>query len=325
MTATPNTHPLADIAAGLTDLQPASAEYDSWADRIEAFQRAHSHVYARYPDYRYLPIEAFKLAAVTSFPSEEAERVFRSSGTSGQQRSTHYVRDLALYERSLLAGYDRFVASRFGFDAVYPTILGHLPAYAEESSLVYMVKTLITRRGDVDSMLFLHDTDVLENAISRGRPVLFFGAAFGLLDLLEQQNWTLPPGSVIIETGGMKTHRREIFREELHRRLSHGFSVSGAHVVSEYGMCELLSQSYTAEDGLFRTPPWVRFEIIDPQDGRTPLPEGTPGALALFDMANLHTVSAILTQDLAVAQNGGFDILGRLNEAELRGCNFLVE
>ena len=152
-----------------------------------------------------------------------------------------------------------------------------------------------------------------------------FGAAFGLLDLLEAGPNPLPAGSTVVETGGMKTHRREIGREELHDRLAAGFGVPLHRVLSEYGMAELLSQCWTDDTGWFVAPPWMRFEIIDPEDGRTPLPDGKPGALALFDMANIHTVSNILTQDRAVSEGHRFRILGRLDAAELRGCNFLLE
>ncbi|MDA0873576.1 MAG: hypothetical protein O3C45_00795, partial [Bacteroidetes bacterium] len=152
-----------------------------------------------------------------------------------------------------------------------------------------------------------------------------FGAAFGMLDLMEGGNVSLPTGSTIIETGGMKTHRREIGRQELHARLAGGFDVPEDRVMSEYGMAELLSQCWTDADGWFVAPPWMRFEVIDPEDGLTPVPDGTSGALALFDMANIHTVSHILTEDRAEAQGNRFRILGRLNAAELRGCNFLIE
>lgn len=301
------------------------AVFAACAALIESHQRTHCDVYRRFEGFRYLPVQAFKMAPVTCFGPEEAKRVFVSSGTSNQQRSRHYVADPDIYQRSVLAGYDRFVAQRFGWKTDEALILGHLPAYARESSLVAMVNILIEHRGANRSTLFLEDTRALAEAKQSDRPVLLFGAAFGLLDLIETGDWKLPRGSVVIETGGMKTHRRQVGREELHRRLSDGFSVGPDSVLSEYGMCELMSQCYTDEKGLFRTPPWMRFEILNPEDGITPVPDGERGVLALFDLANVHTVSAILTEDSASAHEGGFLIHGRLSKAELRGCNFLME
>ena len=317
--------PIGQIARGITSLAKGDRRFPLWSAEVEAFQRERCSVYARYRNYRYLPVQAFKLADITTFPMREAAMVFVSSGTAGQQRSRHYVKDLSIYEASILCGYDQAISARFGFGEHRPVIMGHLPAYAPESSLVYMVRLLIGERGAEGSRFFLEEQHLLDEQIAVGAPILLFGAAFGLLDILEDGRRPLPDGSVVIETGGMKTHRRAVTREVLHDRLSEGFGLPMTSIVSEYGMCELLSQCYTDAEGIFRVPPWMSFEIIDPEDGRTPLPDGTPGALALFDLANCHTVSAILTQDKAVGESEGFRILGRLSEAELRGCNFLVE
>lgn len=317
--------PIGPIARGFTTLAPGDQRFPSWKAEVEAYQRERCPVYARYKEYRYLPVQAFKMADVATYPVEEAVAVFVSSGTAGQRRSRHHVKDLSIYEASVLSGFDRAVSARFGFDLYRPIILGHLPAYAAESSLVYMVRHLMEKRGASGSRFFLEEHGVLDEQIAAGRSILLFGAAFGLLDLLDDGHRLLPEGSVVIETGGMKTHRRSISRDDLHDRLSEGFGLPLTAVVSEYGMCELLSQCYTDPEGIFRTPPWMSFEIINPEDGRTAVPDGTPGALALFDLANCFTVSAILTQDKAVEESGGFRILGRLSEAELRGCNFLIE
>lgn len=314
-----------DIALRFIELEMGDPRFEPWRRVVEQHQRLECAVYARYPDYRYLPIQAFKLADVTTFPVEEAEAVFVSSGTGNMTRSRHHVRNMKVYERSVLAGYDRFVRGRVEMAGVAPVILGHVPAYAKESSLVAMLEILMRERGAPGSGFFLEDLTVLETARARGRPILLFGAAFGLLDLLDTGAKPLPPGSTVVETGGMKTHRREVGREELHERLADGFSLPAHRILSEYGMAELLSQCWTDETGWFVAPPWMRFEIIDPEDGRTPMPDGKPGALALFDMANIHTVSNILTQDRAVSEGHRFRILGRLDAAELRGCNFLLE
>lgn len=306
-----------------------SAAFDRLAEEVIAFQRENNPVYSRLEGFTYLPVEAFKMAPIGAYDVSAAEKVFISSGTGSQIRSKHYVKSLDLYERSVLMGFDRAVTHRFGWQTTKPLIMAYLPAYAAKSSLVHMVKTLIARRGSEGSRFFLDSSAALEQAIldanERERPILLFGAAFGLLDLLEEQAWHLPEGSVVIETGGMKTHRREVKRTALHHRLQHGFDVPASHVVSEYGMCELMSQCYTDSSGIFRTPSWMHFEVLDPADGQTRVPDGEEGVLALLDLANLYTVSAILTADRARAVDGGFTIHGRLSSSELRGCNFLIE
>lgn len=305
------------------------AAFESLASTIMTFQREANPVYRRLEGFTYLPVEAFKMTPIAAFDTARAERVFVSSGTGSQIRSRHYVRKVSLYEHSVLAGYDLAITQRFGWSDRDPVILAHLPAYAEESSLVYMVRTLINQRGAPGSGFFLDDREgllsAIEGARERSQPILLFGAAFGLLDLLEEREWPLPPGSVVIETGGMKTHRREVKRSALHHVLRKGFAVPASHVVSEYGMCELMSQCYTDDKGIFRTPPWMRFKVLDPADGATPLPVGEEGVLALLDLANIYTVSAILTADRAREVDGGFTIHGRLSSSELRGCNFLID
>ena len=190
--------------------------------------------------------------------------------------------------------------------------MAHLPHYAErgeQSSLLYMVDYLIRQYGDDHSGFFLDDRTVLERAVayskSEATPLLLFGAAFGLLDLAEEATITLPTTARVIETGGMKTYRRAISRGELHRRLAEGFGVPEAHIWSEYGMCELMSQAYTRGGPIFFPPPWMRAWIVDPEHPDREMPEGQPGALALFDLANVYSVSAILTEDRAVRRGSG--------------------
>lgn len=314
------------LAENLTTwLQDRPDRFEETAEAVLAFQRAHNPVYGRY-GYRYLPVAAFKHGPVTTFPPEAAAHVFESSGTGRGVPSKHYVRSLALYERVVCAH----------FEAVFGpgpfTFVAHLPHYAargETSSLLYMVELLVRRYGDPHSGFFLEDrarlTEAVDASRRAGTPLLLFGAAFGLLDLVEAAPVGLPEGALVVETGGMKTYRREIGRAALHRRLAVGFGLAEERIWSEYGMCELMSQCYTRGGARFYPPPWMRFTILDPQDPTRPLPEGEAGALALLDLANLYTASALLTEDLAVARDGGFEVLGRLSQAELRGCNFLLE
>jgi hypothetical protein len=158
-----------------------------------------------------------------------------------------------------------------------------------------------------------------------GQPVFVLGTAFGLLDWMEAGPCELPDEVRVLETGGMKTHRREMNRDDLHASLAEGLGVPRPRIGSEYGMCELMSQFYMSDDGLFRGPPWVRFAILDPDRPDSEMDEGVAGALAVFDLANLYSVCAVLTQDRAMRRGDGFELLGRLSGAELRGCNFLLE
>lgn len=307
---------------------------------IIQFQKAHNEVYQRFTGFTYLPVQAFRETAVCCFDPSKAEQVFVSSGTSlsnslttsgtGLNRSLakdgrarHYVRNLEVYDRSIVTGFSRV----FGKGPFI--ILAHLPHYRPESSLVYMVQKLIKSFGSESSGFFLENLSLLDSAISVSKrtktPIMLFGAAFGLLDLVEQKRYQLPSDAIVIETGGMKTHRREITRIDLHTRLSVGFGVEQTAIRSEYGMCEMLSQCYTSPEGFFQAPPWVKIEVLDQQDFKTPLDTGQPGVLAVFDMANMYSQSAILTQDLAVRRESGFEVLGRLDQSGIRGCNLLLE
>ncbi len=272
----------------------------------------------------FLPVAAFKQAQAAAFPPGEAEKIFESSGTGGGARSRHYVRDVSLYERALAAHFSReFGTGPFLFASC-------LPGYAEQgpsSSLLYMADFLMRRFGAAGSGAILGAPERLRFLADRSArediPLVVFGAAFGLLDLVETEKFSLPAHAIVIETGGMKTHRREIARADLHGRLRDGFGVSS--VCSEYGMCELLDACYAREGGVFYPPPWMRFWIVDPSRPFEPLEEGREGALALLDLANVWSASALLTEDRAVQRGDGFEVLGRLAHAELRGCNFLLE
>lgn len=326
-----------EVSERFISLDPSRpADFEEMAEAVFWYQVEHNAVFRRFvgDDVSWngwrsapaLPIEAFKLAPVTAFSREQAARVFESSGTSGMSRSRHYVRDLRLYDRSLLAHF------RGVFGEGRKLILGHLPGYSARgasSSLVYMVERLIDEMGEEGSGFFLNDVRTLQRAASLAQSkslnLILVGAAFGLVDLLERAPMGLPRNAVVIETGGMKTHRRTIARNDLHDRLASGFGLPRSSVFSEYGMTELLSQSYTRGGALFFPPPWMAFMVVDPEDPARELPENEPGVLRVFDLANVYTVSSILTQDLAISRGQGFEVLGRVTGAELRGCNFLLE
>ena len=306
---------ITDVASRFTEINSTDA-FQEFENVIEAYQRTHCQVYRRY-GHKYLPIAAFKHADVTTFPPSEAELVFLSSSTGGTDRSRHYVRYASVYEASVCAAF----TSRFGSGPF--TIWAYLPNYASESSLVSMMKILMRKYGSDHSQFFLGPT--LPDMMMDDPPLLFFGAAFGLLDIAEKNPTLLPENARIIETGGMKTHRREITRTELHIQLAKGFGIPVDQVWSEYGMCELLSQAYAQGGPVYCPPPWMRVEVVDPEDPERRLLDGMQGLLAMTDLANLHTVSSLLTEDLGIKRGHGFEVLGRLSGSDLRGCNFLLE
>lgn len=293
-----------------------SASFVVMEQALQAYQQQNNEVYRRFGQ-KYLPVAAFKHAEVATFPVSEAECVFLSSATGSQLRSRHFVRRIAIYEASVCTTFE----SVFGKGKF--TIWAHLPGYASESSLVRMIEILIRRYGDGNSQFFLaHDLPRLSDS---GSPLILFGAAFGLLDLAEVGPWTLPDTARIVETGGMKTARREITRTELHARLAEGFGIKPEQVWSEYGMCELLSQAYAQGGSVYVPPPWMRVQVVDPHDPGKLMPDGQPGQLAMTDLANMYSVSSILTEDVGVSHEQGFEVLGRLPGSALRGCNFLLE
>lgn len=309
-------------------------EFQHLKSRVLSYQRQSCEVYSRYctslnvgPEtFPFLPIEAFRLSDVTSFPPESADELFYSSGTTAAERSRHFVKDRSLYDAAIVGGFSRFVAN--GPSA----ILAYLPGYIDggkNSSLIYMSRHLVSTCGLPSSRVIGNDPKPLLQIIERCResetPVVLLGAAFGLLSLADTNSVVLPANATVIETGGMKTYRQSVSRAELHDRLATGFGLARRQIYSEYGMTELLSQAYATGGEWFSTPPWMEVQIVDPNDASKIMPDGREGAIAIIDLANLYTVSAIVTQDKGVARGDQFQVLGRLPAVELRGCNFLFE
>jgi hypothetical protein len=207
-------------------------------------------------------------------------------------------------------------------------VLALLPSYLERtgSSLIYMVKDLIEGSNNEHSGFYLHNYDeliakltALDNA---GQNVILIGVTYALLDLIEQQNFQLK-NTIIMETGGMKGKRKEMIREELHALLCEGFGVSSIH--SEYGMTELLSQAYSLGNGVFECPSWMHILIRDPEDALSYVADGKTGGVNVIDLANFNSCSFIATQDLGKKQpNNSFEILGRFDHSDIRGCNLMV-
>lgn len=253
-----------------------------------------------------------------------AGRIFLSSGTTGVKQSRHFVREISIYDRSLEDGFRHFYGDPAGY-----AIMGLLPSYLERegSSLIYMVNRLIQLSGNGIGGFFLDDHDELFSAIEKARSaglkVLLIGVTFALLDLAEKNPCDLSD-LIIMETGGMKGRRHEMIREEVHEIIMKAFDVSSVH--SEYGMTELLSQAYSQGGGLFRTPPWMKVLIRDTHDPMSHSSEtGAAGGISVIDLANLWSCSFIATADLGRMHPGNcFEVQGRFDEADIRGCNLLV-
>ncbi len=273
-----------------------------------------------------LPIKAFKDAEITTQSDAESDLIFKSSGTSDMERSEHRVMDASIYDQSLLEGFRQF----YNLDKA--VIWGYTPGYADNphSSLIYMIQKLIDQDNSGLSRFLPLDEPLKPNAVAeverQGKQLILFGAAFGLLDLLEMGKAELPSNSIVIETGGMKTNRREISKKELHKRLASGFGLNGNRIHSEYGMAELLSQAYATGGQWFRTVPWMQVSIRNPDNPFESQPSFEEGLIGVIDLANVHSCSFLLTGDKGVMDDKGrFKVLGRWNPKDLRGCNFLIE
>lgn len=273
-------------------------------------------------DIPFLPIEFFKSKRVFCGNNTE-QQIFTSSGTTGMVTSKHFVKDISIYEKSFREGFELF----YGKPSEY-AILALLPSYLERSgsSLIYMVEDLIKQSKNKNSGFYLYELDklaeILKDLDKKGQKTLLIGVSFALLDLVEKHQFNLK-NTIVMETGGMKGRRKELIREELHQILSDGFGLQNIH--SEYGMTELLSQGYSKGNGIFKTVPWMKVLIRDTNDALSFLPNGKSGGVNVIDLANVHSCSFIATQDLGKVYNdGSFEILGRFDNADIRGCNLLV-
>nr|MBC7613090.1 acyl transferase [Pseudopedobacter sp.] len=270
----------------------------------------------------FLPVEFFKSHKVIE-DQAFADVVFSSSGTTGKQTSKHYVQDVQIYEDSYLNGFEHF------YDDVKDIcILALLPSYLERdgSSLIYMVEDLIKKSGHPESGFFLHNhTDLFQTLAilkSKNQKTLLIGVTYALLDFIEKHPIHFPD-LLVMETGGMKGKRKEMVREELHQTLCKGFGVNKIH--SEYGMTELLSQAYSKGDGIFECPPWMKIITRDTNDPLSILENGKTGGINVIDLANIHSCSFIATQDLGKTYpNGTFEVIGRFDTSDIRGCNLMV-
>jgi len=270
----------------------------------------------------FLPISFFKSHQVLS-STDPVELVFTSSGTTGITTSSHYVTDVSWYTASFQKAFKLFYG-----DIESYTVLALLPSYLERegSSLIYMAEDLIKQSGDLGSGFFLYNHDELLNKLEEqqkaGKPTLLIGVTFALLDFIEKYALNFPE-LIVMETGGMKGRRKEMIREELHEKLCKGFGVGAIH--SEYGMTELLSQAYSKGKGIFNCPPWMKIITRDANDPMTVINDEKAGGINVIDLANINSCSFIATQDLGkVYADGSFEILGRFDNSDIRGCNLLI-
>jgi len=307
--------------------------FNQKAIEIFKFQYNNNSVYSQYcdlinvdvksireiKDIPFLPIQFFKNYTVSSY--HKHTHSFKSSGTGGK-RSVHYIKDINIYIQSFTQCFEK------NFGSINNTVfLGLLPSYIEQgnSSLIYMVDYLIQKSNRKESGFYLNDYKKLYELILKleksEKKIILIGVSYALLDFIE--NFSLNTENlIIIETGGMKGRRKEITREELHDKLKKGFNSN--NIKSEYGMTELLSQAYSNTNGIFKSPSWLKVLARDINNPLSVNLQGK-GALNFIDLANINSCSFIATQDLGkVQEDGSFEILGRFNDSDIRGCNLMV-
>ena len=315
----------------------APKDFEALALEVFRFQAKNNNIYSNYINHLgiipgsiqqldqipFLPIEFFKTRKVIT-GKDIPGKIFTSSGTTGSGTSKHYVTDINWYRESFTRTFQYF----YGNPGQY-CILALLPSYLERegSSLIYMMDFLIRISKNPESGFFLDKLDTLAEKIIRLREqkqkILLFGVSFALLNLAEKYKPDLS-GQIVMETGGMKGRREEIIRKELHEILNKAFNTKVIH--SEYGMTELLSQAYSKGNGIFHTPPWMKVQIRDGYDPLSYIKKGRSGGINVIDLANYNSCSFIETKDLGrLLPDGGFEVSGRFDSSDIRGCNLMVE
>ncbi len=311
-------------------------QFDKIALKAFRFQYENNLVYREFCDFLktdvqkvksieqipFLPIQFFKSHSVVS-TTNPIQTTFTSSGTTGMITSKHLVTDVSIYEESYRKGFSQFYGNIEDY-----AILALLPSYLERegSSLIHMVDDLIQLSNHPESGFYLHNYDELIAKLIQldqtGQNVILIGVTYALLDLVEKHSFQLE-NTIIMETGGMKGKRKEMIREELHQKLCNGFGVNTIH--SEYGMTELLSQAYSLGEGIFECPSWMQILVRDTEDALSYVREGKTGGINVIDLANINSCSFIATQDLGKKYaNGSFEVLGRFDHSDIRGCNLMV-
>lgn len=312
-------------------------DFEEMALRVFQYQVEHNPVYHSFVKYLgidsklvdtlqdipFLPIEFFKTQEVIAGTTESTQQIFSSSGTSGMQQSLHYVTDVSWYEASFRNTFQLFYG-----DIKDYIILALLPSYLERdgSSLIYMCEHLIQQSESNLSGFYLNEFEKIKTIIEENdgtKKIILIGVTYALLDFAEQFPFHANH-CIIMETGGMKGRRKEMLREEVHSILTKAFHVTSIH--SEYGMTELLSQAYSTGKGIFRTPHWMKVLIRETQDPFSYQGFERTGGINIIDLANINSCSFIATQDLGkIYADERFEVLGRFDHADVRGCNLLVQ
>ncbi|WP_316804133.1 acyl transferase [Pedobacter nototheniae] len=315
----------------------STADFNKTALKIFKFQAVNCSVYKEY--IRHLGVNIYEVKAVEQIPflpisffkshsvlssKNPIEVTFSSSGTTGMIQSSHHVTNVKLYEQSYLQAFNQFYGNIEGY-----SFLALLPSYQQRSgsSLIYMVNDLIEKSKHPQSGYFLYNHNDLLNTLldlkSKNQKTVLIGVTYALLDFIEQYDINFPD-LIVMETGGMKGKRKEMVREELHEQLTKGFGIQSIH--SEYGMTELLSQAYSLGDGIFNCPSWMQILIRDTNDPLSLIENGKTGGINVIDLANVNSCSFIATQDLGrINEDNSFEVLGRFDNADIRGCNLLVQ
>lgn len=315
----------------------SEAEFLEQSLRLFRFQYEHNSIYKQWTDLLkinpkkvnalqdipFLPIEFFKQHKIVSSPITSKTVEFTSSSTTSQIPSTHYVNDVSLYEKSFLKCFELF----YGSPKEY-CILALLPNYLQRkgSSLVYMCDKLIQLSGHPFSGFFLDNSDELilkiEELKRYNQKTLLIGVSYALMDLCDK-HISLNENFIVMETGGMKGRRKELLKPELHGYLKNGFQINPIH--SEYGMTELLSQAYSTGNGVFQSPPWLKFlvrEVDDPLHIRN---NHKTGGINVIDLANIYSCAFIATKDLGIINSENkLELMGRYDHSDVRGCNLML-
>ena len=324
-----------DLSSSIFNVQSES-EFEELALQVFKFQFENNPTYRSFCDLLYkhpsdiknikdipfLPIQFFKSHKILS-TSKSEKIIFSSSGTTGSVTSKHHVTDISIYEKSFFNGFEHFYG-----DIKDYVILALLPSYLERegSSLIYMVDCLIKASSHPESGFYLDDFEQLTKTIhaleKKQKKTILIGVSFALLDLIEKFQFQLKH-TIIMETGGMKGRRKEMIRTELHDILKKGFGVNEIH--SEYGMTELLSQAYSKGKGVFKTPPWMKILTRETEDELSIQSTGKTGGINIIDLSNVNSCAFIATQDLGkVNKDSSFEVIGRYDHSDIRGCNLMV-
>ena len=313
----------------------SESDFEEMSLRLFHYQMDNNPIYAPYAtlilkgkiptniyEIPFLPIDFFKQKQIIC-QGKAIEKVFLSSGTTGDQ-SKHLVAELDIYSKSYLKTFQQFYGDINNY-----CILALLPNYQERegSSLIYMVDDLIQKSSHQQSGYYLNNyselSDTIKELENKNQKTILFGVTYALLDFAKEFPQQLK-NTIIMETGGMKGKQKEILKEEAYKILKHSFITENIH--SEYGMTELLSQSYSKKENVFNSPPWMKILIRDVNDPLSIIGNNKTGGINVIDLANIYSCPFIATQDLGrTFDNDSFSVLGRFDNADVRGCNLLVQ